>query len=328
MNILWSICIPTYNRAKFLEGCIASLNKQINISNRDDVEILVSDNASTDETNIIIAKYIKNGLKISYYKNANNIGPDANFLQCINLAKGKYVLLLGDDDVLMEGTIDTVLQFLKRDNYGVVYIGGYGFSDKPRCINAPTFEQAKQKVFFDGNEFLRQVSIYVTFISSNIFNKDYVLNDFDYDRYRNSSFVQVPFYVISALRATKNLYLGQSRYVGAKTNNSGGYGVFDTFGIKFNKVLRELKVYGLANKTINYINEVLIRRHYSEAILITKKKNNYVAEEINILENIYKDNCLFWIFDFVMYKLPYPLAKLYFFFIRVVNKILKEIFNR
>ena len=59
MNYELSICIPTYNRAEYLKEALDSIIKQINDTNRDKVEICISDNASEDNTKELIENYRK-----------------------------------------------------------------------------------------------------------------------------------------------------------------------------------------------------------------------------------------------------------------------------
>ena len=75
----------------------------------------ISDNASTDNTKLIIDKYIEKYENIRYVRNVKNIGPDSNYLQCMKISKGKYTLLLSDDDILIEEKLCIIFwTFFKR----------------------------------------------------------------------------------------------------------------------------------------------------------------------------------------------------------------------
>jgi abequosyltransferase len=82
MAPLLSICIPTYNRAR----CLAALLDSIHAQKTDEVEIIVSDKASTDDTRAIVKKYPD----IIYGRSVKNLGFDANVLRAVSLASGKY----------------------------------------------------------------------------------------------------------------------------------------------------------------------------------------------------------------------------------------------
>lgn len=96
---LISFCIPTYNRASFLEETIQSIVADIgNIP----YEIVVSDNDSRDQTPKIAARF-QNLHGFRYIRKKTNIGPVKNLLQVIDAASGEYVWMLGDDDPLAAG---------------------------------------------------------------------------------------------------------------------------------------------------------------------------------------------------------------------------------
>ena len=108
-----SICIPTYNRSDLLELCLATVLPQIAIFG-EEVECVVSDNASPDKTAAIVDEYAKL-YSIRYFRNNENIGGFANCTKCASeLARGEYVFLIGDDDTLCAGSIDGILNMLRR----------------------------------------------------------------------------------------------------------------------------------------------------------------------------------------------------------------------
>ena len=87
-NQLVSICIPTYNSAKFLRESLESIVNQT----YQNIEILVIDNASSDNSKEIIEEY-KEKYKIGSYINEYNIGAEANFDRCVRTARGDYIAI-------------------------------------------------------------------------------------------------------------------------------------------------------------------------------------------------------------------------------------------
>jgi len=124
---LVSICIPTYNSARFLRECLDSIVNQT-YSNK---EIIVSDNASTDETEKIVKEYVEK-YKVKYYRNEKNIGGEANFDRCIELANGEYITIFHSDDLYMPGIVQKQVQtFQENSSVGAVFacanfINNYG----------------------------------------------------------------------------------------------------------------------------------------------------------------------------------------------------------
>jgi glycosyltransferase involved in cell wall biosynthesis len=120
-SLLLSICIPTFNRSKYLDNCLNSiLNNNFNSNNI--YEICISDNNSTDNTLQIIEKY-RNSLPIVYSRNEYNIGMASNFLKVVSMARGIYVWMLGDDDLLFNNSIERLFElFNKHKNVDFFYL--------------------------------------------------------------------------------------------------------------------------------------------------------------------------------------------------------------
>jgi len=114
---LVSICIPTYNNARFLRECLDSIVNQT-YQNK---EIIVSDNVSTDETKKIVKEYVEK-YKVKYYKNEKNIGAEANFTRCIELTKGEYIAIFHADDLYMLNIIQRQIDtFQNNSAIGAVF---------------------------------------------------------------------------------------------------------------------------------------------------------------------------------------------------------------
>ncbi|MDA9657714.1 glycosyltransferase family 2 protein [bacterium] len=111
MTIL-SICIPTYNRAVHLRNCLSSLI-QCGLSNLSGVQICISDNCSTDTTKQVVEEASK-VLTIKYKVNQSNIGSARNFLEVVQMADGEFVWMLGDDDLLMPGACEKIIELIKK----------------------------------------------------------------------------------------------------------------------------------------------------------------------------------------------------------------------
>lgn len=116
--MLLSILIPTYNRGPFL-------NKNLNIlisylrelEQTDEIEIVVSNNNSPDNTSTIIQDFIETekDCSITYLNQDRNIGLEKNALAVLEAAKGKFVMYLGDDDYVAFGYLREVLTLIAED---------------------------------------------------------------------------------------------------------------------------------------------------------------------------------------------------------------------
>jgi glycosyl transferase family 2 len=112
MAPLLSICLPTHNRAGLLRLALRSLLPQV-AARREEVELVVSDNASTDDTPEVLAEARALG-PFRHYRNPVNLGVTRNILVLTQeLAKGEYGWILGDDDMLVRGGLDRLVGVLK-----------------------------------------------------------------------------------------------------------------------------------------------------------------------------------------------------------------------
>ena len=112
--MLISVLIPTYNRAEMLKKCIESVQRQT----YNNIEIVVSDNASTDKTETSVKKLQREDSKIRYYKNPKNIGMTDNIKKLVfNYANGEYAIILSDDDELYDDTyLEKVVTLVNKYN--------------------------------------------------------------------------------------------------------------------------------------------------------------------------------------------------------------------
>lgn len=115
--MLLSICIPTFNREKYLKENIDEIISQIVELPPNTVEICISDNASTDSTKELIYYYVNKypQLTIRYNLNNINLGADRNFIIAMQMATGSYSWLIGSDDVIVLDSINEILNYLNHN---------------------------------------------------------------------------------------------------------------------------------------------------------------------------------------------------------------------
>lgn len=324
MGKLFSVCIPTYCRAKFLRNNLEALYQQFTDDLAEQVEILVSNNCSPDETDSVVKEYIGRGLPIRYFCNEENIGADSNFLQCIREASGKYVLLLGDDDLLLQGALETLVRFLGSGDYGLVYITGVGYGERDR-VRATTYDEIHRTsvVYEDRDAFLRRVSYYITFMSGNIFNKS-LLPDFDAEAYRDTNFMQVPFFLHAMVRAEKNAYLdGRFLATGGNGDNNGGYGLYQVFGVNLFRILQSFEGNGVRPDTVHAIANQILLDFFPGFIMVARRKGNFEKEPISVMEAFHGKNWRYRYLAVPLDCLPLPLARGYYFCFRCVRKAMR-----
>jgi glycosyltransferase involved in cell wall biosynthesis len=103
---LVSIAMCTYNGARFLRAQLDSLLAQ----DYPNLEIIIVDDHSTDQTADIIREYVAKNNRIRFYQNETNLGFVANFEKCMRLCTGEYIALCDQDDIWFPHKISTQLQ--------------------------------------------------------------------------------------------------------------------------------------------------------------------------------------------------------------------------
>jgi len=111
MTIKLSVCIPTYNRANFIGETLKSIIDQ----STDDIEIVVSDNGSTDDTEDVVQGFRAGFPRLVYIRQPENLGADANYMNVVAGASGEYCWLFGSDDVMREGALSNVINALRSE---------------------------------------------------------------------------------------------------------------------------------------------------------------------------------------------------------------------
>lgn len=107
-----SVIIPTFNRAGYLSEAIESALAQ----DYDSLEVIVSDNASTDSTNKLVKEYIDD-LRFKYFKNEKNLGMVANWRKALyEYADGDFFIILSDDDYFIDKNyISKAVELIESD---------------------------------------------------------------------------------------------------------------------------------------------------------------------------------------------------------------------
>lgn len=313
---LLTIAIPTFNRSSWLDLCLSQVVMQSK-SQGTAVEILVSNNNSTDNSEEVVKKYIASGSAIYYIKNTENIGPDRNLLQAFVKANGRYVLVMGDDDVLLDGALERILNILKRGDYGVVFLNSYGFASD-FIAERPRSYLHGYTVFTNVNEFIRKASYLLTFISVNIIRKEFVDEDLLYQLV-NSNLVQLGWTFSALLKSEKNVFVNEYS-VASRMFNSGGYRLCEVFALKFNQISDIFIARGIDKKQIDIINKRMLFKLFPAQIIRARLHRLKLIPEdyFRTLYPLYKTYANFWLFTIPAIYLPITLSN---FFYRVAKAI-------
>lgn len=200
MSYILSICIPSYNRADMLRAAIESiLNQDV-----EGVEIVVSDNASTDHTDAVMRDLVQQYPQLKYVRSEVNVGADRNFLKVVELASGRYVWLMGSDDMVAPGGVAEVLSAIENHPE----LPGFSVNRRMYDISMSRpqpdldiFPQQAQRVrtHDSAQGAIHELGIYLSFISGQVFNRAAwrrYANEAGIDRYFNGLVHLYPLYAL------------------------------------------------------------------------------------------------------------------------------------
>ncbi len=317
---LLTLTIPTYNRGVFLRQFLDSVRDQLGSNSQ--VEVIVSDNASTDETPEIIKEELQRGTRLTYIRNPENIGPDANFLQCYERATGKYVWVMGDDDVLAPNSLQRIVEYLSGDEFELVYLTPFGFEGSDAPPKNPSATQRNVRTFDDPEPFVRRVHLFLTMISANIVNKDRVesIGHEPFTKLVGSNLIHLG-WIFTALRGHRKSLLVDEKLFGYRCANGGGFGFCRVFGPALSEVAAQwLNVPRLSK----LISNGALQRHIPPQLFVAKRQTNdpFLREDAHaILSKAFGKNIRYWICDYPLIVLPERPAWVWLQMVRIVNRI-------
>ena len=189
MNKILTIVIPTYNgeeRLKWSLGQLLPLAKKV----EDKVAVLVNDNCSTDNTEVVVREFALQyrGL-LDYHRQPENIGADRNYFDGAARSTTKYVCIMGDDDIITPSYFDAIfgilqeypeLAYINYNMMDITYAGKFlDIRDK----------HTKSHYYKDGMDFVKDHLEAPSLITSNVFLREPFL-----EVYHNTPHLDYPGY--------------------------------------------------------------------------------------------------------------------------------------
>ena len=282
---LLTIGIPTFNREELLIQTINFFLGEISRLPPDSVELIVSDNCSTDSTENSVNKLINktNEGFFRYSKNIKNIGFDANVEKIISLARGDYVWLFSDDDWCAEGALETIKNSIFSNlplsfafvNYNIKVDSKYLPS---RCKVLTT-------VVVDARELLISIDFANSLISSCIFSRESWVR-FNSKKYFGCAWIHL-------MMARDILCSGRSLIIGERLVTMRGLSLQESRREKSNDSLEGIEFYMEAHLKFAEFASTLSEHGQSHrtqamAVKLSEKEDLYQIINYKLTTNKYK----------------------------------------
>lgn len=150
-GIKLSICIPTYNREAYLRNAL----EHCETYDFDfPYEIVISDNASTDNTAEVVEEFIARGLPIRLYRRAVNGGPYKNIASSFHHAVGEYSIYLADDDFLIPEGVKAAVAYLDANSDVSACHAPWYLYDEINDRDLTTFYKVDEDTKFGQHDFV------------------------------------------------------------------------------------------------------------------------------------------------------------------------------
>lgn len=162
-----SISVPVYNRPNSLKILLDSVSRGGDALKS--IQICISDNDAEGTANESVVGHFSSKLNIKYHKNDCNIGMVKNILNSIDMADGKYIWLMGDDDYIKGENLASLLEFIAANDYKWLVLPYVYMSNDYKYLYESPFSNdlmGKDRVY---NEFIEHDLWLTGFIGGNLF---------------------------------------------------------------------------------------------------------------------------------------------------------------
>ena len=316
-----TIAIPTYNRAGYLDLCLTRIMQEV--SGLDQkyqgmVGVLVSNNASTDNSRAIADKHAGiSAVQMIVVHQPVNIGGGSNFLYCYGAAKTPYIWLMGDDDVVLEGGLLTILKQLLSQEVDILYLNGYVYDqfykERPKTRRATGLVQHQSAL-----DFVRSAHMGLTFITASVVRSGVPIDPAAIV----SSHYSFPHlvWIFKILGEGTSFWTLRDTVYAAKANNSGGYAAIEVFGEHLGSVAKSYFPFPSPIAPV-FENAAIVLWFPSFVLTARSGDSRYLPEDIGgQLEQIFSGNWRYYIFLKPLIILPMCVAKVYFQLLRGMRR--------
>uniref|UniRef100_UPI00404836ED glycosyltransferase family 2 protein n=1 Tax=Algoriphagus sp. TaxID=1872435 RepID=UPI00404836ED len=164
-----SICIATFNRGKFIGDTLESIVTQI----PKEVEIIVVDGNSSDNSEEMISRYVENYSNLRYYREITNSGVDQDYDKSVSYATGEFCWLMTDDDLLIDNSINKILSLIDMKYDLIIVNSEIWNADFTTNLHTKMLKSSSDKIYqpADENNLFREVATCLSFIGSVIIRK-------------------------------------------------------------------------------------------------------------------------------------------------------------
>jgi len=292
--VLLSIIIPVYNGENFIKNILTILVSQ----NLKDMEVLIINDGSIDNTEHIVKEIIKNNKNILLISLKKNSGVSIARNTGIDKSNGKYIYFLDMDDSIPFGTLDFYRDILTQKQADV-YV--FGFEQKKNGKSIIYSNKYLNNQYFDSISFYKYLfctNIY-TNICTNIFLKDLIIrNNVRFPE--NKVLGEDTDFWRTALLFAKSIYYNKRNvfiYQIRTDSTMRGYKIYDikVFNAFYEEILLINNIVKIFPELEKYANYFLTRRFCGNILMYicSLQKERYVGKKLLNIKHLFFKNMIF-----------------------------------
>ena len=279
-----SICIPTKNRGSNLQVSLEKITNDAIFKNTDKVQVVISDNCSDDNTQDICLSFQKKYPDKIVYKRQDRDLHDKNFIEVLNLGKGRYLKLNNDNIYFSEGELENFIKFLEKDVHSeIIFLSNANHKSDGihECKNL--------------NELISTISYFITWIGGFCINNELYHSLSNPEKCSHLQLAQVD--IICRLVSYGNsvtIYGKKSAISASFVKNRGYYSMAKVFGVNYLSIINEYYSAGEITKEVYECHKKELLKHinfYTFNISSLYDKENY----FEYLIPIYGKNLYFYV---------------------------------
>lgn len=271
-----SFCIATRNRANLLGETLNSVISQAT----KEIEIVVVDGASTDNTKQVIHQFQEKYQRLCYIRKDTNGGVDRDYTTSIEFAKGEYCWFMSDDDVLKEGAIQKVLSHIQK-GYDLIIVNAENrIYDLSKVLEERQLIIREDRIYksADNETLFVDIAKHISYIPSVVIKRA-IWNERDKESYYGTEFVHVGV-VFQKVFENDVIVIAEPLIIARQGNTSWNNKVFDIWMFKWPNLIWSFSNYSNLAKRKVYPKEPWRKLHL---LLVYRGKGFYSIKNYNQL---------------------------------------------
>jgi glycosyltransferase involved in cell wall biosynthesis len=312
---LLSISIPTYNRAQRLMSAVRDVlqqTEQLGLA-QDQLEIVVTSNGSTDATDELMQALAAENPKVRYFRNDRNYGIDENIARAVENARGRFVHLLSDDDIVLPGTYSRLLRTLQaRPDTDFLFLNAAPLRDEKLRTLAPpvvVLEGDADWACLDKDRFFEAVGVWMTFVSSFVVRREAWLAVKDHRRHVGTE-IYLTHVALEVIARQGSACVSVPVSIAVRPHFSGSYRIFRAFAQQWRiLILQHARKLGFNPATLRRIFLRSIKHDLPGRVMLSRQTRGLSFSEYRVIFSNTWDYPQSWVTLYPRMLAPLPLLK-------------------